>query len=59
MPRFVLNELQYIADSADTLRRNRGRRGLEVLDKLQNTPGVKIDFVDQDPADAVRWTTSW
>ena len=38
VPRFVLNELQYIADSADSLRRNRGRRGLEVLDRLQNTP---------------------
>jgi uncharacterized protein YacL len=51
-PRFVLNELQYIADSADSLRRNRGRRGLEVLDRLQNTPEVKIVFSDQDPADA-------
>jgi uncharacterized protein YacL len=54
VPRFVLNELQYIADSADTLRRNRGRRGLEVLDKLQNTPEVTIDFVDQDPGDATQ-----
>ncbi len=53
-PRFVLNELQYIADSADSLRRNRGRRGLEVLDKLQNTPGVKIEFIDQDPTDATQ-----
>lgn len=52
VPRFVLNELQYIADSADTLRRNRGRRGLEVLDKLQNTPEAKIAFIDQDPTDA-------
>ena len=54
VPRFVLNELQYIADSADSLRRNRGRRGLEVLDKLQNTPNVDILFVDQDPADATQ-----
>jgi uncharacterized protein YacL len=52
VPRFVLNELQYIADSADSLRRNRGRRGLEVLDKLQNTPEVDIIFFDQDPSDA-------
>lgn len=52
VPRFVLNELQYIADSADSLRRNRGRRGLEVLDRLQNTPDVKIVFSDQDPTDA-------
>jgi uncharacterized protein YacL len=54
VPRFVLNELQYIADSPDSLRRNRGRRGLEILDRLQNTPGVKIAFVDQDPGDATQ-----
>lgn len=52
VPRFVLNEVQYIADSADSLRRARGRRGLEILDKLQNTPEVTIDFIDQDPSDA-------
>ncbi|MCS6828603.1 MAG: PIN domain nuclease, partial [Caldilinea sp.] len=52
VPRFVLNELQYIADSPDSLRRNRGRRGLEVLDRLQNTPEVAITFIDDDPADA-------
>jgi uncharacterized protein YacL len=54
VPRFVLNELQYIADSADSLRRNRGRRGLEVLDKLQNAAEVHIEFVDEDPADATQ-----
>ncbi|MBE2238793.1 MAG: TRAM domain-containing protein [Caldilineaceae bacterium] len=54
VPRFVLNELQYIADSADSLRRNRGRRGLEVLDRLQNTPEATIVFVDQDPVDATQ-----
>jgi uncharacterized protein YacL len=54
VPRFVLNELQYIADSADSLRRNRGRRGLEVLDRLQNTPEVEITFIDQDPSDATQ-----
>ncbi len=52
VPRFVLNELQYIADSSDTLRRNRGRRGLEVLDKLQNNPDASIEFIDLDPQDA-------
>jgi len=51
-PRFVLNELQYIADSADPLRRNRGRRGLEMLDRLQQSPDVEIEFVDLDPQDA-------
>jgi uncharacterized protein YacL len=54
VPRFVLNELQYIADSSDSLRRNRGRRGLEVLDRLQNTSNVDIIFVDQDPVDATQ-----
>ena len=54
VPRFVLNELQYIADSADSLRRNRGRRGLEVLDRLQNAPEVRIEFVDDDPSDATQ-----
>lgn len=52
VPRFVLNEVQYIADSADSLRRARGRRGLEMLDRLQNTPEVTIEFIDQDPGDA-------
>ncbi len=52
VPRFVLNELQYIADSADTLRRNRGRRGLEMLDRLQQNPDVELEFIDKDPQDA-------
>lgn len=52
VPRFVLNELQYIADSADTLRRNRGRRGLEMLDRLQQNPDVDLEFIDIDPQDA-------
>ena len=47
IPRFVLNELQYIADSADNLRRARGRRGMEVLAELQKGPStVKISDVD-------------
>ncbi|MYJ76697.1 MAG: TRAM domain-containing protein, partial [Caldilineaceae bacterium SB0670_bin_27] len=52
VPRFILNELQYIADSAEVLRRNRGRRGLEILDRLQKIEGVSIVFLDQDPAEA-------
>jgi len=48
VPHFVLNELQHIADSPDTLRRNRGRRGLEILDQLrQNMPDL-IRFSDLD-----------
>lgn len=54
VPRFVLNEVQYIADSSDTMRRNRGRRGLEILDKLQNSPEVTVEFLDQDPQDATQ-----
>ncbi|GAB4484972.1 MAG: PIN/TRAM domain-containing protein [Anaerolineales bacterium] len=48
IPRFVLNELQYIADSADSLRRQRGRRGMEVLAELQkgSAVGVRISDVD-------------
>jgi len=52
VPRFVLNELQYIADSSEVLRRNRGRRGLEMLDRLQQSTSVEIVFLDQDPSDA-------
>ena len=52
VPRFILNELQYIADSAEVLRRNRGRRGLEILDRLQKIDGVNIVFLDQDPTEA-------
>ena len=52
VPRFVLNELQYIADSSEVLRRNRGRRGLDMLDRLQNNPEVEIEFIDMDPDDA-------
>lgn len=47
VPRFVLDELQRIADSPDTLRRNRGRRGLEILGSLQKGPvPVEVDEAD-------------
>ncbi len=48
VPRFVLNELQYIADSAEPLRRNRGRRGLEVLRQLQEDAPVPVQITDLD-----------
>ncbi len=51
VPRFVLNELQYIADSPEMLRRNRGRRGLEILDRLRSSAAVEIRFLDQDPGE--------
>jgi uncharacterized protein YacL len=52
VPSFVLQELQDIADSNDKLRRNRGRRGLDVLGKLQSNPSieVKLHDVKQDEA---------
>lgn len=48
VPLFVLNELQHVADSADTLRRNRGRRGLEILRQLQEESPVPVRLVDED-----------
>ena len=41
VPRFVLDELQHIADSSDTLRRNRGRRGLDILARMQKDPAPR------------------
>lgn len=46
VPRFVLQELQAIADSSDKLRRNRGRRGLDILNRLQKSPGVEVKIQD-------------
>jgi uncharacterized protein YacL len=48
IPRFVLNELQYIADSPDALRRQRGRRGMEVLSQLQKDSAVPVRISDID-----------
>ncbi len=48
IPRFVLNELQYIADSPDNLRRQRGRRGMEVLSALQKEPAIPVRISDID-----------
>jgi uncharacterized protein YacL len=48
IPRFVLNELQYIADSPDNLRRARGRRGMEVLSELQKASSVVVRISDID-----------
>lgn len=53
VPRFVLNELQHIADSADPLRRNRGRRGLDMLNKMQHESAVPVIISDLD-VDGVR-----
>jgi uncharacterized protein YacL len=46
VPRFVLNELQQVADSQDKLKRNRGRRGLDVLNRLRKGKGVEVQEVE-------------
>ena len=48
VPRFVLNELQLVADSSDSMKRLRGRRGLDVLNHLQKSSNVNIEIVEQD-----------
>src|SRR5438046_1737388 len=50
VPRFVLAELQYFADSSDSSRRERGRRGLEMLAKMQKEATVKVELSEADPA---------
>jgi len=50
LPRFVLHELQMVADSSDSLKRQRGRRGLEVLQRMQKMPGLEIRLLDDDVA---------
>src|SRR5947199_2035762 len=48
IPHFVLRELQKVADSADTLKRNRGRRGLDILQRIQKMSGINVQFVEND-----------
>jgi len=48
VPQFILNELQHIADSQDHLKRTRGRRGLDILNRLQKHPMVDVKITDQD-----------
>lgn len=60
VPGFVLEELHLIADSPDTLKRNRGRRGLDILNQMQQEAGIRVEVVDHyeseiknsDPVDA-------
>ena len=51
IPRFILDELRHIADSSDSLRRNRGRRGLEILNKLRREATVPLRILDVDIRD--------
>ncbi len=48
IPQFVLHELQLVADSADPLKRQRGRRGLEVLQRIQKMPHLEVQIADDD-----------
>jgi uncharacterized protein YacL len=48
VPQFILQELQYIADSPDPLRRTKGRRGLEVLHRMQKLSNIKVRIVEED-----------
>ncbi len=48
IPQFVLKELQLVADSADSMKRNRGRRGLDILQKIQKMSGVEVMISDAD-----------
>jgi len=48
IPQFILKELQQIADSTDGLKRNRGRRGLDVLKKIQKNADINVQIIDMD-----------
>jgi uncharacterized protein YacL len=48
IPQFVLKELQLVADSSDSMKRNRGRRGLDILQKIQKMSGVDVVISDLD-----------
>jgi len=48
VPRFVLRELQQVADSSDSLKRSRGRRGLDILNKMQKNPNMDVKIHEED-----------
>ncbi|MBM3804196.1 MAG: PIN domain nuclease [Acidimicrobiia bacterium] len=48
IPQFVLRELQQVADSADSMKRNRGRRGLDILQRIQKMAGLNVQVVETD-----------
>src|SRR5450755_1304523 len=58
VPQFVLHELQLVADSSDPLKRQRGRRGLEVLQRIQKMPQVEVRVLEDDFAPPLTWITS-
>ncbi|HSB17845.1 MAG TPA: PIN domain-containing protein [Bryobacteraceae bacterium] len=48
IPQFVLRELQLVADSADSMKRNRGRRGLDILQRIQKMPQLNVQILEDD-----------
>ena len=48
IPQFVLRELQLVADSSDQLKRNRGRRGLDILQRMQKMGTIQVQIVEED-----------
>src|SRR5699024_8418555 len=46
IPQFILEELQHIADSSDVLKRNRGRRGLDILNRIQKELKIKVEIYE-------------
>jgi len=48
IPQFVLRELQLVADSPDSMKRNRGRRGLDILQRLQSMPTLNVQILEED-----------
>lgn len=48
VPLFVVQELQYIADSSDSLKRTKGRLGLDILNKIQSLPNITVEILDKD-----------
>ncbi len=48
LPEFVLRELHMVADAADSVKRNRGRRGLDILQRIQKKSNIKVQIVEQD-----------
>jgi len=48
IPQFVLRELQLVADSSDSNKRNRGRRGLDILQRIQNNPKLQVQIIEED-----------
>ncbi len=48
VPQFILQELQHVADSSDSLRRARGRRGLDVLHRMQKMSGITVKIIEED-----------